>query len=103
MLPESELLKKPKLMGQRAVAKDFHQGILAYQTRCAKIFHSYFLYLGSLGQRLESVEIDGLIFHTVDVLEAKLGHTALQRHLTAFKTDLTLVAGTRFSTLVTTR
>ena len=47
--------------------------------------------LGS-SQGVNNIQVDCLIFDTVDVLEAKLGKTALKRHLTAFKTDLARVA-----------
>lgn len=47
--------------------------------------------LGS-SQGVNNIQVDCLLFDTVDVLEAKLGKTALKRHLTAFKTDLARVA-----------
>ena len=35
---------------------------------------------------LERLKVDRLEFHTLQVRETELGHTALQRHLTSFET-----------------
>ena len=55
-----------------------------------------------LGNRIEHIQIDSDILDTVDVLEAKLGQTTVDRHLAAFETDLLVVTRTGFGTLVTT-
>lgn len=52
------------------------------------------------GQFFERIQVDTGIFHTVDVLEAGFGNTSVERHLTAFKTDFTAVAGAGLGTLV---
>lgn len=55
-----------------------------------------------LGQFLQRAHVDGVVFHAVDVLETSLGQDTVDRHLTAFETDLAAVAGTGLSALVTT-
>lgn len=54
-----------------------------------------------LSEALKHDKIDGLVLHTVDVLETVLGKTTLERHLTTFKTNLLAIAGACLSTLVT--
>ena len=55
-----------------------------------------------LDKALESGQIDGEILLMVDVLETSLRDTALERHLTTLKANLSLVARTSLGTLVAT-
>ena len=55
-----------------------------------------------VGKALKDDKIDSLVLHTVDILEAVLGKTTLERHLTTFETNLLAVARASLSTLVTT-
>ena len=54
-----------------------------------------------LGKRVEQIEVDADILNAVDVLEAELGKTAIDGHLTTFETDLLVITRTGFGTLVT--
>ena len=85
------------------MAKDLHEVVLADETSL------YELGLGdtaqplSFGQGLQRSEVDGRVLYTVDVLEAELRQTTLDRHLTTFEADLLGVARAALSTLMTTR
>ena len=78
--------------GYGAVAKDLHQIFLAYKAERTELLEADLLKILCLGQGLESVQIDHFVFHTIEILEAELGQTTLQRHLTAFETDFAAIA-----------
>ena len=80
--------------GDGTVAEHFHQGLLRDETGVAEILDSDPGQTSSGCERLESVEIDCLVFNAVDVVETELRHTALERHLTSLEAHFVLVART---------
>src|SRR5262245_35224717 len=72
----------------------------AVLTENVQVDNRQFLFVG---KRLEHIEIDAAVFHAVDVLEAELRQTALERHLATFMTALLRIARTRLRTFVATR
>ena len=53
-----------------------------------------------VNQLLDNTQVDGLVFHTVDILETELRYTALEWHLTTLETDLLLITRSCLGTLV---
>ena len=70
---------------------------------CVEFFYANLLQILRFCDCLQHREIDSLVFYTIDVLEAELGQTTLQRHLATFKTNLLAITGTLLGTLVTAR
>ena len=66
------------------------------------------LVLSNLGQilliskLLKDIKINWEIFDVVDVLKSSLRNTTLQRHLTTFETNLSLIARASLCTLMST-
>ena len=55
----------------------------------------------SLGESIESINVDSDILDAVDVLETELRNATIERHLTALEADLLVVTGASLGTLVT--
>ena len=78
--------------GQGTVTQYLHQLLRRNEACCYKFINTHSLQVHCLSQCLNSIQVDGLVRNTVDVLEAKLRHTALKWHLTTFKTNLLLIS-----------
>ena len=86
-----------------AIAENLHQRLFRNKSGCTHIVNRDFRQSFSLGESLDGIQVDCLVFHAVDIVETELRHTALKRHLTALEADLALVARTRLRALVSTR
>ena len=87
--------------GEGAVGEDFYKLTTVDETCCDQFLYTYLLEVLGLSESSDNVEVDCLVFNAVDILETPLRETALQRHLTTFETDFTLVAAARLGALVT--
>ena len=91
-----------QLAAELSFTQDLNQVFLLGQTIGNQNIGSDFSNIGLLENVLQRADVDGAVFHTVDVLEAALRQDSIDRHLTAFETNLAAVAGTRLGSLVTT-
>ena len=78
--------------GHVAVSQDLDELLGADVTCLTKLLYTYFLELTSFSKSGDKIEVDSFVFHTIDILEAEFGETALERHLTAFEADFAAVA-----------
>ncbi len=92
-----------KLSLEFTISKNLHQLLCRDEASCDEFLTTNLLKILCLSESLNRIEINRFILYTVDILETELRHTTLQRHLTAFETNLLAVARTCLSTLVTTR
>ena len=83
-------------------AQDFYEGLVVDESCFNELINANLLKVLLLSEGLKYGKIDSLVLHTVDILEAVLGKTTLERHLTTFETNLLAVARASLSTLVTT-
>ena len=88
---------------KRPVAQNFYQIVARYETGCTEVFQCDFLQLLGFCNFLDCIKPDRHILYTIDILETEFRQTALQRHLTAFETDLFLIARTLLGTFVAAR
>ena len=86
-----------------AITEHLYEMLGRNETCSNQLFDANLLQVLGFSQSLQSGKVDGLVLYTVDVLETELGQTALQRHLTAFKTDFLAITRTLLGTFVTTR
>jgi len=91
-----------QLAAKFSLTQNLNQVFLFSQTIGNQNFRSDFRNVGLLENVLQRADVDGAVFHTVDVLEAALRQDSVDRHLAAFETDLAAVTGTRLCALVTT-
>ena len=59
-------------------------------------------YILGFSKIVEGVDVDTYLLDAVDVLEAELGQTTIDGHLTTFEADFLVITRTRLGTLVTT-
>ena len=88
--------------GDVTVAEDLHELATFGVTGGGEDLEVDHLGAGGLCEGLQGGDVDGLLFNPGGVLESELGKTPLNRHLTAFVTDLVLVTGTGLCTFGTT-
>ena len=87
----SAFLEKLNLVVELTLAQNFNELVLTYHTSLEQVGNGDFIEVVLLGDSLKHSNVDGLVLHTVDVLETTLGDATLQRHLAAFEADLLLV------------
>ena len=90
-----------KFCSKFAVCKNFHLLFGRQITSTDKFIQADLTPLILFRKLLKRRQIDGLIFHTVDVLETKLWKTTLQRHLTSFKANFLAITRTLLCTFMT--
>ena len=90
-----------KLGSQLSVSKNLDQLIGRDETGSYQFLNTDLSQRLGIGQSLKRGDVDSLVLYTVDILEAEFGQTTLQRHLTAFKSNLLAITGTLFGTLMT--
>ena len=74
-----------------AVAEYLHLVVLGYKTGRYKCIEIYDGNVPLLTESLKHREVHCLVLHSGGVLEAELGQTSLDRHLTALESDLVAV------------
>ena len=87
---------------QLTVGQDLDKLLTIGQTSCDKLLDTDLGVALGLNKLLKRGEVDSKVLLVIDVLEAGLRQTALQRHLTAFEADLLLITRASLGTLVTT-
>ena len=87
--------------GNRADAENLNQLVAIREACGTELLKTDLFKILGLCELLEDSQIHGLVLHTVDIFETEFGKTALQGHLTAFKTYFMLIARTRLSSLMT--
>ncbi len=92
-----------KFDAQLTVTKNLYQLARGNKSGSYKLFDTDFLQALGSSQFLQSADINSLVLYAIDILEAELRQTTLQRHLSAFKTYFLAVAGTLLRTLVSAR
>ena len=90
------------LGGEFAVTQNLDKLARRDETGGNEVGYRHFLKLLGICHSLNDVQIDSFVFNAVDILEAELRNTALQRHLTTFETNLLGITRTLLSTLMTT-
>ena len=91
------------LGGELAFRQDGDEVVLLGQAVVHKHLTVDFLHIELLGELLQGADIDGVVLHTVDILETSLGQYSVDRHLAAFETDFTAVTGAGLCALVAAR
>ena len=90
------------LSGEFALREDSDKVVLLGQTVLHEQVAVDLVNIALLDELLEGADVDSVILNTVDILETSLGQYSVDRHLTAFETDLTAVTGAGLCTLVST-
>ena len=90
------------LDGQRTVAKHLDKFLAIGEASGLQFLDTNLCELLLIYKTLQRRQIDSEILLMVDVLETSLRDTALERHLTTLKANLSLVARTSLGTLVAT-
>ena len=88
--------------GNLTIAEHFHQFAFGGDSGGDEGIHIEFLEAELLAEGLDGGNVHTFVSYTGRVAETELRETALDRHLTAFETDLVLVTGTGLGTFGTT-
>ena len=87
---------------QFTVSKNFNKFLTIGQTSGNELCDSDLGDVLFLSDFLQSGEVNSEIFLVVDILETSLWNTTLQRHLTTFETNLSLITRSCLGTLMAT-